>query len=89
MSERNITDSLTLVLAKFMGYRQKLIVAMAYKNGVISIFLMSYVKIIEQRLYSNGHSTSNLRRFDADITSIRRRLNFDEFPGRFHVLFSM
>ena len=35
----------------------------------------------------NGHTTSNRRRFDVDITSIRRRPNFDEFPRRFHVLF--
>ena len=35
----------------------------------------------------NGHSTSNRRRFDVDITSICRRPNFAEFPRRFHVLF--
>ena len=35
----------------------------------------------------NGHTTSNPRRFDVDITSIRRRLNFDEFPRHFRVLF--
>ena len=27
----------------------------------------------------NGHTTLNLRRFDVDITSIRRRPNFNEF----------
>ena len=31
--------------------------------------------------------TSDRRRFDVDITSIRRRPNFDEFPRHFHVLF--
>ena len=35
----------------------------------------------------NGHTTSNWRGFDVDVTSIRRRPNFDEFPRRFHVLF--
>ena len=30
---------------------------------------------------------SNPGRFDVDIKSIRRRLNFDEFPRHFHVLF--
>ena len=35
----------------------------------------------------NGHTTSNPRRFDMDITSTRRRPNFDEFPRHFHVLF--
>ena len=51
MSEINITDWLTLVLAKFMAYRQKLIVVIAYKNGVTSIVLMPHVKIIEQTFY--------------------------------------
>ena len=31
----------------------------------------------------NGHTTSNRRGFDMDITSIRRRPNFDEFPRHF------
>ena len=35
----------------------------------------------------NGHTTSNPRRFDVDVTSIRRRPNFDEFPLHFRVLF--
>ena len=35
----------------------------------------------------NGHTTSNPRRFDMDITSIRRRQNFHEFPRHFRVLF--
>ena len=39
--------------------------------------------------FPNGHTTSNRRRFDVDITSIRRRPNFDEFSRRFHVLLSM
>ena len=32
-------------------------------------------------------TTSNPRRFDVDITSIRRRPNFDKFPRHFRVLF--
>ena len=35
----------------------------------------------------NGHTTSNPRRFDVDITSKRRRPNFDEFPRHFRVIF--
>ena len=35
----------------------------------------------------NRHTTSNPHRFDVDITSIRRRPNFDEFPRHFRVLF--
>ena len=35
----------------------------------------------------NGDTTSNPRRFDVDITSIRPRPNFDEFPRHFRVLF--
>ena len=35
----------------------------------------------------NGHTTSNRRGFDVDITWIRRRPNFDEFPRHFRVLF--
>ena len=37
--------------------------------------------------YPNGHSTSNRRRFDVDITWIRWRPNFDKFPRHFQVLF--
>ena len=39
------------------------------------------------KVFPNGHTTSNRRRFDVDIMSIRQRPNFDEFPSRFHVLF--
>ena len=35
----------------------------------------------------NGHAMSNPRRFNVDITWIRRRPNFDEFPIHFRVLF--
>ena len=34
----------------------------------------------------NGHTTSNPRQFDVDITSIGQRPNFDEFPRHFRVL---
>ena len=36
----------------------------------------------------NGHTTSNPHRFDIDITLIRWRPNFDEFPRHFRVLSS-
>ena len=35
---------------------------------------------------SNGHTTSNPRRFDVDITSIRQRPKFDKFPRHFRVI---
>ena len=35
----------------------------------------------------NGHTTLNPCQFDMDITSIRRRSNFHEFPRHFRVLF--
>ena len=35
----------------------------------------------------NRHTTWNPCRFDVDITSICRRLNFDDFPHHFRVLF--
>ena len=44
-------------------------------------------KCVIKREDTHGHTTSNRRRFNVDITSIRRRPNFDEFPRRFHVLF--
>ena len=36
---------------------------------------------------TNENSTSNWRRFDVKIMSIRRRASFDEFTRHFHVLF--
>ena len=38
-------------------------------------------------IFPNGHTTSNPRRFDVDITSIRGKPNFDEFPLHFRLLF--
>ena len=37
------------------------------------------------KVFPNGHTTSNPRRFNVDITSIRWRPNFDKFPRRFRV----
>ena len=37
--------------------------------------------------HPNGHTTSNPRGFDVDITLIRRRPDFDEFPRHFRVFF--
>ena len=49
-------------------------------------------RITEQPKFSylllpNGDTTSNRRHFHMDITSIRRRPNFEEFPGHFHAFF--
>ena len=35
----------------------------------------------------NGHTTSNTRPFDVDITLIRQKPNFNNFPHHFHILF--
>ena len=43
--------------------------------------------LLREILIPSRHTTSNPRRFDVDITSIRRRLNFDEFLRHFRVLF--
>ena len=42
-----------------------------------------YLIFINQ--HPNGHSTSNQRRFDVNITSIRRKECIEEFPRYFHV----
>ena len=48
-----------------------------------------FLKTFERFLLksSNGHTTSNPHRFDVNVTSIRRRPNFDEFPRHFRILF--
>ena len=38
-------------------------------------------------IHPNGYTTSNAHRIHVDITSIRRRPNFDKFPRHFRVLF--
>ena len=40
-----------------------------------------------KRKHPKWHTTSNPRRFDVDITSIRWRPSFDEFSRHFHILF--
>ena len=42
----------------------------------------------ERPIHAEKNRTGTARRFDIDITSIRRRLNFDEFPRRYHIPFS-
>ena len=48
-----------------------------------------FLKTFERLLLksSNSHTTSNPHRFDVNVTSIRRRPNFDEFPRHFRILF--
>ena len=45
------------------------------------------ISTLLQGVLPNGHAMSNPRRFNVDITWIRRRPNFDEFPIHFRVLF--
>ena len=51
-------------------------------TSVLAVSVLSFSNI-----FPNGDTTSNPRRFDVDITSIRRKPNFDEFPRHFRVLF--
>ena len=51
------------------------------------LILQGLTDIFQQNIIPNGQTMSNPRRFDVDITSIRRRPNFDEFPRHFRVLF--
>ena len=49
--------------------------------------LVLVLHFLDAIVLPNWHTMSNPRRFDVDITSIRRRANFDEFPRHFRVLF--
>ena len=49
--------------------------------------LVLVLHFLDAIVLPNWHTMSNPRRFDVDITSIRRRANFNEFPRHFHVLF--
>ena len=69
------------VLPKFDSYNLQ----HCKKNSCKLVFWVFTEQLNYQIL--NGHSTSNPHRFDVDITSIRGRPNFDEFPRHFHVLF--
>ena len=60
-----------------MSFRRQIDVTSVLAASVLSF----------SNIFPNGHTTSNPRRFDVDITSIRRRANFDEFPRHFRVLF--
>ena len=69
------------VLPKFDSYNLQ----HCKKNSCKLVFWVFTEQLNYQIL--NGHSTSNPHRFDVDITSIRGRPNFDEFPRHFRVLF--
>ena len=51
------------------------------------LILQGLPDFFQQNIIPNGQTMSNPRRFDVDITSIRRRPNFGEFPRHFRVLF--
>ena len=51
------------------------------------LILQGLTDIFQQNIIPNGQTMSNPRRFGVDITSIRRRPNFGEFPRHFRVLF--
>ena len=44
-------------------------------------------QLSQKDVLPNEHTTSNPRRFDVDIMSIRRIPNFDDFPRHFRLLF--
>ena len=66
----------TSILLKFLSCTETILSNMTQQKTFL-IFVFD----------ANGHTTSNPRRFDVDITSIRRRPNFDKFPRYFRVLF--
>ena len=51
------------------------------------VFATSLYRLGYSLRVPNGKTMSNQRRFDVDITSIRRRPNFYKFPHHFHALF--
>ena len=53
----------------------------------ITLPLVTIEIMLFLQCYPNGHTRSNPRRFDVDITSIRQRPNFDKFSYHFQVLF--
>ena len=60
-----------------MSFRRQIDVTSVLAASVLSF----------SNIFPNGHTTSNPRRFDVDITSIRGKPNFDEFPLHFRLLF--
>ena len=87
-------------LKRFYWYMKQLQLSTLFKQRNIHgvscnwIFCMKYLATPNSKniiaflhIFPNWHSTLNPHRFDVNITSIRRRRNFDEFPGHFHVLF--
>ena len=73
-----------LTTKSFINFKRWVKIIVAWKNVSRSLQLT-------QRFWTNvppnGHTTSNRRQFDVDITSIHRRPNYDEFPRWFHLLF--
>ena len=57
---------------------------MNLKTTICHYYIVTLKKVIKATILSDDPTP---RRFDMDITSIRRRPNFDEFLRRFHVLF--
>ena len=60
----------------------------SFKEPVKNIIgLEKIMLLLTKKELPKGHSTSNPCQYDVDITSIRRRPSFDEFPRHFHELF--
>ena len=60
----------------------------SFKEPVKKIIgLEKIMLLLTKKELPKGHSTSNPCQYDVDITSIRRRPSFDEFPRHFHELF--
>ena len=67
----------------------KVLVTISMEPNIAFFTKVQSIFLTERHLccFPNGHTTSNPRRFNVDITSIHRRPNFDEFPRHFRVLF--
>ena len=59
------------------------------KQGNNENYFFKHAQIVNHQWVPSGHTTSNPRRFDMDITSIRRRQNFHEFPRHFPYFFDV
>ena len=59
------------------------------QKSLYKVYLLTNISDIHLKrvILTQRQITSNGRRFDVNIMSIRRRPNFDEFPRHFHVLF--
>ena len=69
------------------SYLSKLLCKQTLAKNSVKERCENTVISLKVKMNNTVGTTSNPRRFDVDITSIRRRPNFDKFPRHFRVLF--